>query len=127
MERSDIKVYGYRWVVLLVFFLINALMQMQWITFAPITSEAVAFYKVPALQIDLLSLMFMIVYLFVSYPGILYHRHMGNSDRDRNRRRADGYFRIHERDFTVPATIWYSSLKSGLLLDSPSFLILSPK
>ena len=69
MEHSGIKVYGYRWVVLLVFFIINALMQMQWITFAPITSEAVAFYKVPAMQIDLLSLMFMIVYLFVSIPA----------------------------------------------------------
>jgi MFS family permease len=69
MEQAGIKVYGYRWVVLLVFFIINALMQLQWITFAPITSEAVAFYKVPAMQIDLLSLMFMIVYLFVSIPA----------------------------------------------------------
>ena len=69
MEQSGIKVYGYRWVVLLVFFIINALMQLQWITFAPITSEAVAFYKVPALQIDLLSLIFMVVYIFVSFPA----------------------------------------------------------
>ena len=68
MEK-DFKVYGYRWVVLLVFFIINALMQMQWITFAPITSEAVAFYKVPAMQIDLLSLIFMIVYIFISFPA----------------------------------------------------------
>lgn len=69
MEQTNIKVYSYRWVVLLVFFIINALMQLQWITFAPITSEAVAFYKVPALQIDLLSLMFMIVYIVVSIPA----------------------------------------------------------
>jgi MFS family permease len=69
MEQSGIKVYSYRWVVLLVYFIINVLMQGQWITFAPITSEAVAFYKVPALQIDLLSLIFMIVYLFVSFPA----------------------------------------------------------
>jgi MFS family permease len=69
MEQSGIKVYGYRWVVLLVFFIINALMQLQWITFAPITSEAVAFYNVPALQIDLLSLIFMVVYIFVSFPA----------------------------------------------------------
>jgi MFS family permease len=45
------------------------LMQLQWITFAPITSEAVAFYNVPALQIDLLSLIFMVVYIFVSFPA----------------------------------------------------------
>jgi MFS family permease len=69
MEQSGIKVYSYRWVVLLVYFIINVLMQAQWITFAPITSEAVVFYKVPALQIDLLSLIFMIVYLFVSFPA----------------------------------------------------------
>jgi MFS family permease len=69
MEQSGIKVYGYRWVVLLVFFIINALMQLQWITFAPITSEAVAFYKVNAFHIDLLSLIFMIVYIFVSIPA----------------------------------------------------------
>jgi len=69
MEQSGIKVYGYRWVVLLVYFIINILMQLQWITFAPITSGAVAFYNVPAIQIDLLSLIFMIVYLFVSFPA----------------------------------------------------------
>ena len=69
MEQCEIKVYSYRWVVLFVYFLINALMQIQWIAFAPITSEAVAFYKVPAMQIDLLSLIFMIVYLFVSFPA----------------------------------------------------------
>lgn len=69
MEQANFKVYGYRWVVLLVYFLLNALMQVQWITFAPITSEAVTFYNVPALQIDLLSLIFMIVYLFVSFPA----------------------------------------------------------
>jgi MFS family permease len=69
MEQSGIKVYGYRWVVLLVYFLVNALMQLQWIIFAPITSEAVKFYNVPAMQIDLLSLIFMVVYIFVSFPA----------------------------------------------------------
>jgi cyanate permease len=68
MEK-DFKVYGYRWVVLLVYVIINVLMQVQWIAFAPITSEAVAFYNVPALQIDLLSLIFMIVYIFISFPA----------------------------------------------------------
>ena len=69
MEQSGIKVYGYRWVVLLVYFLVNALMQLQWIIFAPITSEAVKFYNVPAMQIDLLSLIFMVVYIFISFPA----------------------------------------------------------
>lgn len=69
MEQASFKVYGYRWVVLLVYFFLNAFMQLQWITFAPITSEAVIFYNVPAIQIDLLSLIFMIVYIFVSIPA----------------------------------------------------------
>ena len=68
MEK-DFKVYGYRWVVLLLFVLINLLMQIQWITFASITSEAKQFYNVSALQIDFLSLIFMIVYIFVSIPA----------------------------------------------------------
>jgi len=69
MTHSEFKVYGYRWVVLLVFFLINALMQIQWITFAPITSEAVVFYGVEAIHIDLLSMIFMIVYIFICIPA----------------------------------------------------------
>ncbi len=67
--EQDFKVYSYRWMILFAYFILNALMQIQWIIFAPITSEAVAFYKVPAVQIDLLSLIFMIVYLFVSFPA----------------------------------------------------------
>jgi MFS family permease len=68
MEK-DFKVYGYRWVVLLLFIIINILMQIQWIIFAPITSEAKEFYNVPALAIDFLSLIFMLVYVFVSIPA----------------------------------------------------------
>jgi MFS family permease len=68
MEK-DFQVYGYRWVILLFFVLINLLMQIQWITFASITSEAKQFYNVPALQIDFLSLIFMIVYIFISIPA----------------------------------------------------------
>lgn len=67
--ETGIRIYSYRWVILLFFFILNAFMQTQWILFAPITNEAVAFYKVPAVQIDLLSLIFMIVYLFVSFPA----------------------------------------------------------
>ena len=55
--------------MLFVYFLVNALMQIQWIIFAPITSEAVTFYNVPAMQIDLLSLIFMVVYIFISFPA----------------------------------------------------------
>ena len=69
MEQVKYKVYGYRWIVLLVYAFIQAVMQMLWITFAPITGDAAAFYHVTALQIGFLAMSFMIVYLFVSFPA----------------------------------------------------------
>ncbi|MBN1881242.1 MAG: MFS transporter [Deltaproteobacteria bacterium] len=69
MTDDRIKVYGYRWVVLAVFFIINLLMQLHWITFAPITSAAVEFYGVTEFWIGMLSMIFMIVYLIMSIPA----------------------------------------------------------
>jgi sugar phosphate permease len=67
MEK--VKVYGYRWVVLAVFMLVNVIMQMHWLNFAPITSEAVKFYNVTELQIGLFSMSFMIMFLFMCIPA----------------------------------------------------------
>ncbi len=67
MEK--VKVYGYRWVVLAVFMLVNIIMQMHWLTFAPITSEAVKFYNVTELKIGLFSMSFMIMFLFMCIPA----------------------------------------------------------
>ncbi len=69
MNHAGYKVYGYRWVMLLVFMLVIAINQLNWITFAAITSDAVDFYQVPDLSIGLLSMVFMIVYIFVSFPA----------------------------------------------------------
>ena len=69
MENTQFKVYGYRWVVLLSFMAIIAVNQLLWITFASITSEAMRFYNVSELSIGLLSLIFLIVYIFVSFPA----------------------------------------------------------
>ncbi len=69
MEQSGFKVYGYRWVVLLAFMGIIALNQLLWITFAAITTDAMQFYAVSDLSIGLLSLIFMVVYIFVSFPA----------------------------------------------------------
>jgi Sugar phosphate permease len=71
MAQNDIKIYGYRWVVLGVFALINAIVQLQWIIFAPITNEAAKFYGVTPIQIGFLSMIFMIVYIFISFPASL--------------------------------------------------------
>lgn len=69
MEQTDFKVYGYRWVVLLVFMFVVAINQLLWITFAPITGSAASYYGVSDLSIGLLSMSFMIVYIIVSIPA----------------------------------------------------------
>jgi MFS family permease len=43
--------------------------QLLWITFAPITGSAAAYYSVSDLSIGLLSMSFMIAYIFVSIPA----------------------------------------------------------
>ena len=69
MEQTDFKIYGYRWVVLLVFMFVVAINQLLWITFAPITGSAASYYGVSDLSIGLLSMSFMIVYIVVSIPA----------------------------------------------------------
>jgi MFS family permease len=69
MEETSYRVYGYRWIVLLFYSLFHAVMQMLWITFAPITGDAAKFYGVSALEIGLLAMSFMIVYIFISVPA----------------------------------------------------------
>jgi len=69
MDNSAIKVYSYRWIVLIVFSIINALVQLNWITFAPITVDCITLYNTSAFWIVLLSMSFMLVYIFVSVPA----------------------------------------------------------
>jgi len=69
VEKESFKVYGYRWVVLAVFMLVILANQMMWITFASITSIASDYYAVSDLSIGLLSMSFMIVYIFVAIPA----------------------------------------------------------
>ena len=69
MDQTTYKVYGYRWIILLAFMLVVVMNQLDWITFAPITSTAAAYYNVSDLSIGLLSMCFMIVYILVSIPA----------------------------------------------------------
>lgn len=66
--NEKFKLYGYRWVVLTVFMLINLAVQTLWITYAPITGPAAEFYGVSDLQIGLLSMTFMIAFVPLSIP-----------------------------------------------------------
>ena len=69
MDQKSIKVYSYRWVVLLIYVFITASICMQWLTFAPIAREAKEFYGVTSLQIDLLSLVFLAIFVLVAIPA----------------------------------------------------------
>lgn len=69
MEKSTFKVYGYRWVMLAIYMFIVAMNQLMWITFAPITSEAVNYYGVSDLWIGILSMSFMVVFIVFSIPA----------------------------------------------------------
>ena len=68
MNDQTYRVYGYRWVVLGVFMLVNLAVQMLWISFAPITDQAATIYGVSATQIGYLAISFMAVYVFLSIP-----------------------------------------------------------
>ncbi len=68
MAEKNYKVYGYRWVILIVFMLVNMAIQILWISFASIGGEAAKFYGVTDLNIGFLSMIFMIVYVPLSIP-----------------------------------------------------------
>ncbi len=69
MEHTTFKVYKYRWMILVVFMLVAAFNQLVWITFAPVTDAAAAYYHVSQLDIGLLSMSFMIAFLVFSIPA----------------------------------------------------------
>jgi MFS family permease len=69
MEKGAIRAYGYRWLILAAFMLTAAMNQALWITFAPVTSDAVKFFGKSDLFIGLLSMVFMAVYIVVFLPA----------------------------------------------------------
>jgi MFS family permease len=66
---QEIKVYGYRWVVLLAYMFISLTMQIFWICYAPITKVAASTFGVSDMEIGLLAMMFMYVYIPFSIPA----------------------------------------------------------
>ncbi|MFX1571885.1 MAG: MFS transporter [Promethearchaeota archaeon] len=67
MSEENIQIYSFRWVVLLLFMFTNITMQMLWISYAAVTLEASVFYGVEEFLILLLSMIFMIVYIPVTF------------------------------------------------------------
>lgn len=67
MSAQDLHTYGYRWIVLLLYFFTNVISNILWTTYAPVTSLAMEFYGVDEFYIILISLMFLIVYIPITF------------------------------------------------------------
>jgi MFS family permease len=67
MTETEVKIYPYRWVVLIVFMLINVMVQVLWICYAPIATVAASNFGVSRDSVDLLANLFMLIYLPVSF------------------------------------------------------------
>jgi len=69
-----VRVYKYRWVVLLALMLVSIASQIQWLALAPISRAAAAFYsnQIPADSLvnpDLLTLIHLVMFVFLSIPA----------------------------------------------------------
>ncbi len=68
------RVYPYRWVILLVFMLINMAVQIQWLAHAAVARPAAVFYEGQLdpssfLNIDFLALVYMLIFVVMSFPA----------------------------------------------------------
>ena len=69
MEKQAVKVYGYRWIIMAAFMILNVIIQIHWVALAAITGEAAAFYSVSPLSIGFLSMIYMLVYIVMCIPA----------------------------------------------------------
>lgn len=68
------KVYPYRWAILIVFMLISVMVQVQWLAHAAVARPAAVFYAgqfdtASFFNIDFLAMVYMLVYLVMSFPA----------------------------------------------------------
>jgi len=69
VKESGIRLYPYRWVVLAAFMLINVMVQVLWICYAPVASVAATAYGVGREEIDLLANLFLLIYIPMAFPA----------------------------------------------------------
>ncbi len=68
-ETVQTRTYGYRWVVLAAFMAVNLMIQVLWISYAPVSTVASGYYGVSAVAVGALAMTFMLVYLPLSLPA----------------------------------------------------------
>ncbi len=69
MAEQEVRLYPYRWVVLAAFMLINVMVQVLWICYAPVATIAASSYGVDRQAVDLLANLFLLIYLPVAIPA----------------------------------------------------------
>jgi len=69
MTDQAIKLYPYRWVILALFMLVNLMVQVLWICYAPVASVAAGYFNVKKDDIDFLANIFLIVYIPIAFPA----------------------------------------------------------
>ena len=67
LTEDKLQVYGYRWILLIIFMLGNLSLQILWISYATVTLEAASYYGVHEFEIVFLSTIFLITYIPVSF------------------------------------------------------------
>jgi MFS family permease len=67
-KEAEFTLYPKRWLVLAVFMLINLVIQVLWISYAPITTRAAGYFGVSEQAIGFLAMSFMIAFLPLSIP-----------------------------------------------------------
>jgi len=60
---------NYRWVILMAIFPIIVSTEMMWLSLAPVSSIAKNFYGVSSMSIDMMSMSYMIMFIFFSIPA----------------------------------------------------------
>jgi len=71
---NGIKIYGYRWVMLFALMLLNIVVEIEWLTHAPVARAAAIYYEGQYLpdsffNIDFLAMSYMLIYLIMSFPA----------------------------------------------------------
>jgi len=68
-QERGYRVYGYRWVVLGVVMLVNFVIQILWISYGSIISDAADYYGVSHQEVTVLAMLFMMAFIPLSLPA----------------------------------------------------------
>ena len=71
-DISNIQLSPYRFVIVVIFFLLNLINGMHWVTFAACAAKFSKFYHLSILGVDSLSAIYMILYIFTNFPCSYY-------------------------------------------------------